>query len=54
VVVLEAGADKETVKGTNDVPEDVTVEAAAADNVVDEVIVAKTELLNVLTGAITN
>lgn len=52
--MLEAGAERETVNGTNVVPEDVTVEAAAGDNVVAEVIVAKTERLNVVAGAMTN
>lgn len=54
MVVLEAGAERETVNGTNVVPDDVTVEAGARDNVVDEVIVAETKLLNVVAGAITN
>jgi len=52
--VLEAGAESVTVNGTNVVPEDVKVGAATGDNVVDEVMVAKTELLNVVAGAMTN
>jgi len=54
VIVLEAEAERETVKGTNDVPNIVTVEALAGAIVVDEVTVTKTELLNVVTGAMTN
>jgi hypothetical protein len=54
VVVADGEAASVTVKGTTTLLEDVTVCAGACESVACEVIVAYTELLDVVADAITN